>query len=286
MSTHGKRLFSSNNDITFNDYLSNKKGTEIIKQIKSNDGLLNMRFLSYNDFNMLIKAYSKNSNILQTNIQSNVSINDKTKDLIYYEKIVSHIKICHYCKYNNQTISNLLLCNEIKNIIYAYEHNFKNTTSNIFQNKMNLNRWCKTCDHSFPLFHEKYENENDYEYDYEYDYENKYDYEDKNENENKDKDKYDISSDYYFKRDIKNDTIDKKLESQNECNCPHIDIKKKSSGRRPIFCSNCSKFIDICNCSKRWSRIEAINRVNHKNDDTDDKSSLSYVNKKSLFIRK
>ena len=268
MPLSGKRQFSNNQDITFHDYLSNKKGIEIIKQYKSNSNLSKVNFLSYNDFNILTKAYSKNSNIRQTDMQSNNSFNDKTISLIYYEKIISHIKDCNYCNQNNKNIHKLLECSQIKSIINAYEHNFANNLSNTFQKKINLDRWCKNCDHSFPLHYEHEINNNDSDYYFEHD-------NDDNTNDNNDN-----TND----NDTKEYNTNKYADDNNDCNCPQVHIKRFSSGRKPIFCSKCKKFIDICNCSNRWSRVEAINRVNHKNSDKD--SSFAYVNTKPLFVRK
>lgn len=150
MPSLGKRVFSNNQDTSFHDYLRNKKGTEIIKNLKS--GTCNkVNFLSYDDFTMLSRAFSRNSNILSTNIENKRSIDDKTIGLIYYEKITSHIKECEICKKNNGN-SSLLVCNTIKSIMYAYENNLKNTSINIFQKGIDLNRWCKSCENSsFPI---------------------------------------------------------------------------------------------------------------------------------------
>jgi len=151
MPSLGKRVFSNNQDTTFHDYLRNKKGTEIIKNIKSGTTCNKVNFLSYNDFTILSRTFSRNSNILSTNIESKTSIDDKTIGLIYYEKITSHIKACELCKKNNGN-SSLLQCNSIKSIMHAYENNLKNTSINIFQKKIDLSRWCKSCENSsFPI---------------------------------------------------------------------------------------------------------------------------------------
>lgn len=151
MPSLGKRVFSNNQDTTFHDYLRNKKGTEIIKNLKSIAGCNRVNFLSYNDFLMLSRTFSRNSNILSTNIENKISIDDKTVGLIYYEKITSHIKECEICKKNNGN-SSLLQCNVIKSIMYAYENNLKNTSINIFQKRIDLDRWCKSCENpSFPI---------------------------------------------------------------------------------------------------------------------------------------
>lgn len=151
MPSLGKRVFSNNQDTSFHDYLRNKKGIEIIKNLKSSTTCNKVKFLSYNDFTMLSRTFSRNSNILSTNIENNRSIDDKTIGLIYHEKITSHIKECEMCKKNNGTDS-LLLCSSIKSIMYAYENNLKNTSINIFQQGIDLDRWCKSCENtSFPM---------------------------------------------------------------------------------------------------------------------------------------
>jgi hypothetical protein len=234
MPSTGKRVFANNQDITFHDYLNNKKGVEILKQIKSttktNTDAIKMKFLSYNDFMMLTKAFSKNSNIKKTDIHS---MNDKTTGLIYYEKIISHVSECDYCKNNNTNIPSLLLCQNIKNIIYAYENNFSNTNTNVYQQKMDLNRWCKKCEHSFPPI-----------------------------------------------EDDQPEYFEEIVEDTSDCECPQNNIKKISSGRRPIFCFQCDKFIDICLCPTRWGRVDAINRVNRKTIS----ETYENHNKKALFI--
>lgn len=227
MPSIGKRVFANNQDITFHDYLSNKKGVEMLKQLKSttktNTNTNKIKVLSYNDFMMLTKAFSKNSNIKITDIHS---MNDNTIGLIYYEKIISHISECDYCKKNNTNIPSLLLCDKIKNIIYAYENNFSNTNTNVYQQKIDLNRWCKKCDHSFPQIED-----------------------DKNE---------------YFEDTEDTEDTDEIVEEIPDSECSQNNIKKSSSGRRPIFCSHCDKFIDICLCPTRWGRVDAMNRVNRK----------------------
>lgn len=231
----GKRIFSNNQDtITFHDYLRDKKGTEIIKQLKSASSCNKIKFLSYNDFIMLTRSFSRNSNILNTNLKNKTSIDDKTIGLIYYEKIISHIEECEKCKKNNGN-SSLLECNTIKSIINAYENNFKNTATNIFQQGIDLNRWCRSCDNlTFPIMNDS--NEEDVVY---------------------------IND---------NDKI--------EYNCPKFNIKKPGNGRNPIFCTQCNKFIDICMCSNRWSRLDEIKRINRKNIISTEFSK----NTKALFI--
>ena len=83
MSCLKKRVFSNNQDTTFHNYLKNKKGTEIIKQLRSSSNKI--KFLSYDDFITLTRTFSKNANIINT--YNHLSASNKTHNLIYYEKI-------------------------------------------------------------------------------------------------------------------------------------------------------------------------------------------------------
>uniref|UniRef100_A0A6C0BAD2 Uncharacterized protein n=1 Tax=viral metagenome TaxID=1070528 RepID=A0A6C0BAD2_9ZZZZ len=216
----GKRVFSNNQDTTFHNYLKNKKGIEIIKQLKSNSNSNKIKFLSYDDFITLTHAFSKNANIIHTS--NHLSINNKTHNLIYYEKIQNHIQECDSCQKNND---NLLVCNGIKNILHIYQNNFKNTITNVFQTKLDLDRWCKSCDISlFPV---------------------------KNIEE-----PLQESLNESLEEPLEENLIKEKL--------TNITIRKreKGNGRKPIFCIQCNKFIDICLCSHRWSRKDAINEIN------------------------
>jgi len=221
MSCFKKRVFSNNQDTTFHNYLKNKKGTEIIKQLKSSGNKI--KFLNYDDFITLTHSFSKNANIMNTSNQ--LSANNKIHNLIYYEKIQSHLKDCNSCRVNNE---NLLICDNIKNILYLYQNNFKNTETNVFQTRLDLDRWCKRCDTSlFPLPNNEEEVAN-------------------NEEPNKEE-------------LLKEEPINTKKD-YNIC----YREKGEGNGRKPIFCIQCNKFIDICLCSNRWSRKEAINQVNKK----------------------
>jgi hypothetical protein len=228
-----RRVFSTNQDTNFRDYIDNKKGQTIIKDAKSVSNKL--PFLSYYDFTILAKTFSKNANIMNVDVHSFSSMNDKTTGLIYYEKIVSHIDECNFCRdnvnANGYNLLDLLKCENIKNIIYAYENNFTNTKTNVLQKNIDLCRWCKPCENSFII---QKECESDYEKD----------------------------SDCHTESD---EEEPKPKPTPNKlCRCKPHNKNTSSTGRRPIFCSQCNKYIDICVCPKRWGRVEAIKHVNHK----------------------
>ena len=62
--------------------------------------------------------------------------------------------------------------------------------------------------------------------------------------------------------------------------CPQDRIRGPGKGRKPIFCSQCDKFIDICLCPNRWGRVDAIRHVNRQSS----AETFEDRNKKPLFF--
>jgi len=62
------RIFSKNNDTSYNDYLKYKKGKTIITNIKSKNKSDNkiVSYLSYNDFLIVVQTFYKFSNLKKT----------------------------------------------------------------------------------------------------------------------------------------------------------------------------------------------------------------------------
>jgi hypothetical protein len=77
---------------------------------------------------------------------------------------------------------------------------------------------------------------------------------------------------------LKDDCI--KESPAKKCHCPQDKIRNPGRGRKPIFCSQCDKFIDVCLCSNRWSREDAIRHVNRKSE----AETFDDRNKKALFV--
>jgi len=269
----GRRVFSNNQDTNFHDYLANKKGVEMMKYIKSSSASNKINVLSYSDFMNLTKTFSKNSNILATDIKGKMSVADTTISTIYYEKILSHIKECNICKENKTPLS-LINCSFIKNIIYAYENHFRNTTKNVYQKGICLDRWCKKCDSSYETIIE----EEDYDI-FEHDENCDIFEEDDNCNISDEYENCDIFEEHENFKEGKYSENKHCKHSENK-HCNFSKDKSRGQGRKPIFCSQCNKFIDMCLCSNRWSRIEAIRRINRKNNS----EHFHDQNKKTLFV--
>ena len=144
---NSKRLFSHNNEINFNDYLKNKKGVEILKNIKSKNDNKISNFFNYDYFITLTKSYFKFCNRTIQNISVPVNIYNSNTSFIYYQNTLIHIRNCEYCNYCTD-ITQLYGCNALQNILYPYGNYIKNSINNINNNniylhsRFNLDDWC------------------------------------------------------------------------------------------------------------------------------------------------
>lgn len=161
-----KRVFATNNDINFNDYLQNKNGIEIIKNIKSKKHInqdIN-KFVSYNEFITLTKTFYK---YLLTNKHISIpnSILESRTSFIVYHELLSHMKDCSLCRYC-KNIFKLSECKEVQNILYPYGHYIENPEPKIkyisYPNRINLNKWCKSCKSNSNNSNCNYEQDIDY----------------------------------------------------------------------------------------------------------------------------
>lgn len=148
-----RRVFSNETDMSFDEYLSSKKGIEILKTMKNqlknnrnvkiqNNNIIS--YLSYNDFLNLSKTFFNNTYKKDTNCNAPFSISNIKTSYICYEKINAHIKNCSLCK-NNTDVNSLCNCKEIKNILYPYGNYYATEKQLFFPNKINLNEWCNLC---------------------------------------------------------------------------------------------------------------------------------------------
>ena len=142
-----KRVFANNNNnINFNDYLKNKNGVEIIKNIKSKPHYnknINI-FFNYEKFILLTKAYFRSFLKSPFRIEIPVDIYNSNVSFIVYKSMLSHIEDCNECKYNKDIVK-ICECNKIKGILYPYGKYIEyNTASDLFMHKrLNLDDICK-----------------------------------------------------------------------------------------------------------------------------------------------
>ena len=143
------RVFSKSNDLSCNDYIKNIKGKTILSNLKTNySNNRNIRtnnnkivsYLSYNDFLVITQTFYKFSN-LKKNYKPPQKIIDLKTSFIFYNKVLNHIKDCHFCK-TNSIETFFENCKEIKNILYPYGEYF---TYEIYSNlaSVDLDNWCK-----------------------------------------------------------------------------------------------------------------------------------------------
>jgi hypothetical protein len=146
------RIFSKNNDLSCNDYIKNVKGKTILSNLKTNNNnsrnvIINrnkiVSYLSYNDFLIITQTFYKFTN-LKKNYKSPQKIIDLKTSFVFYNKILSHMQSCDFCK-TNDIDTFFSSCKEIKNILYPYGEYF---TYEIYSNlaSVDLNYWCnKEC---------------------------------------------------------------------------------------------------------------------------------------------
>lgn len=139
-----KRVFSNNNDLTFNEYIVKKKGNEMMKSYISQKNKKNKdvtiednsikRFLSYENFLILAKTihYAKNP------CGSPETIMDAKTSFFCYENVLKHMQHCGSCA------KDYLTCEEIKPFLFPYGNYVKTEPSPLyFPRKINLSDWRK-----------------------------------------------------------------------------------------------------------------------------------------------
>jgi len=142
-----KRVFSHNSDINFNDYIKNKTGVEIIKNIRSKSYHTVSRFVSYNLFILITKTYYKY--IKNNNIEVPLNIYNSNTSFLVYKTLLSHMKDCCNCKCNKDILK-LYDCKAVEGILYPYGKYIENNISNniFLHNRINLDNFCIPCNNT------------------------------------------------------------------------------------------------------------------------------------------
>ena len=145
--TSKQRVFSHLNDINYNDYIKNKIGTEVLKNIKSNknnatiNGFIIKKFSNHSDLINLTKTYYSYYNLDNYSLQA-------TKDL--YNSNNSYVDSKLYSSYNAD--NNVANCNnsyfysnciELPQVLYPYGMYYSQTTNPYFHLNLDLNKWCE-----------------------------------------------------------------------------------------------------------------------------------------------
>ena len=141
------RVFSNDHDVDYHEYLQNKNGIEIIKNIKSKNKNLSMHyFINYQQFITLTKAYYKFIDLEKCNSYALASLFQSNTSFITYQQWINHINKCNHCHYQKNDIFNIYNndhCKELKQILYPYGEYISNYISNIyFPSNLDLNKWC------------------------------------------------------------------------------------------------------------------------------------------------
>ena len=140
--TSKHRVFASDNNMNYKDYLKNKMGTEILKTKKTKKE--NIRyFFNYNEFILLTNAYYKYLNCGDICYIKKLSdVNNTNESYILYEDVLKHVGDCDYCSRNIHTLCHVK-CNDLLRILYPYGDYITNYKNNYrFNGQLDLNKWC------------------------------------------------------------------------------------------------------------------------------------------------
>lgn len=139
-----RRFFSHNSDVNFNDFLKNKKGIEIIKNMKSKNGHF-LKFQNYDLFKIVTKTYYKYQTD-RADIKIPINIAESKTSYLIHNDIILHTKYCYYCQYHKE---NFKTCKELIHILRG-KYIEPKTSNNIFlHNRINIDDFCISCLPSF-----------------------------------------------------------------------------------------------------------------------------------------
>jgi hypothetical protein len=138
-----QKVFSHDIDINYNDYTRNKNGIEILKNMKSKNYTNIKKFINYDQFITLTKAYYIFLPFIEPN-QNNITKNLYNSNISFftYNTVLNHIDNCNCCNNENIKIYNNN-CETLKNILYPYGVYISNNISNMyFHSNLKLDNWC------------------------------------------------------------------------------------------------------------------------------------------------
>jgi hypothetical protein len=146
-----QKVFSHDIDINYNDYTKNKNGIEILKNIKSKNQKIIKKFINYEQFIILTKAYYNFLPLenVETNLDKNNCKEFITKNLynanisfFTFNTVLNHFNNCNCCNQQSLNIYNNN-CETLKNILYPYGVYISNNISNMyFNSNLKLDNWC------------------------------------------------------------------------------------------------------------------------------------------------
>ena len=141
-----KKIFSNNTDLNFSQYLKNKNGIEILKNLQSKKTNTIDYFLSYDDFILLTKTYFNYLYLDTPCSQVPTNLYESNTSFMIYEKLLSHLKDCNKCLFSKDILQ-MYDCKELIGILYPYgeyiENNLNSKSSDLFlHSKINIDKFC------------------------------------------------------------------------------------------------------------------------------------------------
>jgi hypothetical protein len=150
--TSKQRVFSHSTDINYNDYIKNKNGVEIFKNIKNNNrshfhnpnNLIIKKFANHQDLINFTKTYYNYVNLNKYSLKattnlynSNISIVDANANAkINFKQENDDCNDCNNSNYYNE-------CLNLSQVLYPESYYVSNNLSGIHLHfNLDLNKWC------------------------------------------------------------------------------------------------------------------------------------------------
>lgn len=143
-----QRVFSHLTDINYNDYIKNKIGIEVLKNIKSSqqnantniDGFVIKKFASHSDLINLTKSYYNYYNLDNYSLQATKDLNNSNNSYVdskvYKNRNGStYVNDCSNSKFYN-------VCIDTSQVLYPYGAYTSNTVKPYLHFNLDLNKWC------------------------------------------------------------------------------------------------------------------------------------------------
>lgn len=145
--TSKQRVFSHLTDINYNDYLKNKIGVEVLKNIKGNNkkeninGFIIKKFVNHSDLINLTKTYYNYYNLDKYSLQPTKDLYNSNNSFVDNKlyKIDNNSKEDDVnCK--NSKVYNV--CEDLSQVLYPYGVYNSNTPNLYLHFNLDLNKWC------------------------------------------------------------------------------------------------------------------------------------------------
>lgn len=144
--TSKQRVFSHLTDINYNDYLKNKIGVEVLKNIKGNkkndtiNGIVIKKFVNHSDLINLTKTYYNYYNLDKYSLQATKDLYNSNNSFV--DNKLYKIDDGHDDNVNCKNSKIYNVCEDIPQVLYPYGLYNSNTPNFYLHFNLDLNKWC------------------------------------------------------------------------------------------------------------------------------------------------